>query len=235
VISTEASVPKKILALKDSDFETSSEHPKLTLVSGAYQLWNDPVHPFFDELPEWYILKSGDIERYEPLQVALDLLSEEVAHPKIGSETIVQAFLDILFSYLIRRIVEKNGIQEQTWSRAIQEPPVRRAIELLHGDCAADWTLSQLAQQVGLSRAGFALKFKRAMGDTPLHYLATVRVQTAMNLLITTDQNLDRIAEAVGYGDAFSFSKVFKKLTGVPPREFRARDQRERDTGWRLS
>lgn len=206
---------------------------KVTLVSGAYQLWNDPLHPFFKELPEIYVLKNEEIESFGQIQSALIMLAKEAAEPQLGSEIVIQNLLDITFSFIVRKIVESKSSKPKTWSHAVHNESVKKAIELLHAKVERDWTLEDLAKEVGLSRAGLAQKFKKHLGDTPLHYLTVIRMQKARALLSATNDNIEAIAEAVGYSDAFSFSKVFKRMTGMPPREFRNKDQSERNAAYR--
>jgi YesN/AraC family two-component response regulator len=55
-----------------------------------------------------------------------------------------------------------------------------------------------------------------------------------MQLLSSTEQSLEQIASAVGYQDAFGFSKVFKRSTGQAPRAFRLQNAQESDVPWRL-
>jgi transcriptional regulator GlxA family with amidase domain len=162
------------------------------------------------------------------------LLGSEAAEPALGSDSIAQGLLDVSFGYLLREIVGRGGITTAGWGRALHTPPVRRAVELMHGDAAHGWTLDELARHVGVSRTALAGKFREAMGDTPLNYLRTLRMQKAMHLLGSTDSLLDDVATQVGYTDAFSFSKVFKKVVGLPPREFRRRDAAERTAPWRF-
>ena len=111
------------------------------------------------------------------------------------------------------------------WAYALNDQGVRKSLELMHADPARNWTLEELARESGLSRAGLAKKFKMSLGDTPLHYLAVLRIQKAMNLLSTTSDNIDVVASNVGYTDGFSFSKSFKKIAGLSPRDFRKQDQ----------
>ena len=92
----------------------------------------------------------------------------------------------------------------------------------------------ELGQQVGLSRSALAERFRSAMGDTPLNHLRTLRMQKAMQLLAETRQTLEQVAQAVGYQDAFGFSKVFKRTTGQSPRQFREQDTADRQTEWRI-
>lgn len=228
---------KSALSLDDLDSGKSDRNRKSDavayFVSGAYQLWNNPIHPFFNDIPEVFILKSEDIESYGQIQSAINMLALETSAPQIGSETIVQNLLDIIFSYLIRKIVETKSNKPKTWSYAISNDSIKKVIELMHVHISRNWTLDDLAKEVGLSRAGLAQKFKKSLGDTPLHYLTKVRMQKARALLSTTDDTIEVVAEAVGYSDAFSFSKVFKKITGLPPRDFRTKDQLDRKVAFR--
>jgi transcriptional regulator GlxA family with amidase domain len=146
----------------------------------------------------------------------------------------VHGLLDVTFTYLLREIVERGELATSGWGRALHAAPVRRAVELLHAEPAHAWTLDELARRAGLSRTALAQKFREAMDDTPLNYLRTLRMQTAMRLLSTTSAGLEQVATEVGYTDAFSFSKVFKKVVGLPPREFRRQDAAERALPYRF-
>lgn len=197
----------------------------VTLVSGVYQLWNDPVHPMLANIPEWFIVKTDEADDVHQYQSVINLLASEVRSPKIGSASITHSLLDILFSYTFRKIIMSMDSSLSNWAYALNDQGVRKSLELLHADPSRDWTLEELARESGLSRAGLAKKFKMSLGDTPLHYLAVLRIQKAMNLLSTTSDNIDVVAVNVGYTDGFSFSKSFKKIAGLSPRDFRKQDQ----------
>ncbi len=235
VVSTDQKKPSKVMSLNEFSLNSNnSNSSRLTIVSGAYQLWNDPVHPFFNEIPDWFILRQNDLAANDKIHKMIDLLSDEVSSPELGSERLIQSLLDVMFSLILRRVVKETGRNSKTWSHATQNLELRKALELLHGNLAKNWNLEELAKSVGLSRSGFALRFKKLMGDSPLHYLTTIRIQRAMELLTSTDLNVENVANEVGYTDAFTFSKAFKRLTGIPPKEFRARDQLAMNTEWRI-
>ena len=61
-----------------------------------------------------------------------------------------------------------------------------------------------------------------------------LRMQRAMQLLADSTQTLEQVATAVGYQDAFSFSKVFKREVGQSPRDFRRQDAATRQMPWRF-
>jgi len=205
------------------------------VISGAYQLWNTPVHPFLRSLPDWFVLRAEEIPRLGPLALTLGLLGDELRQRALGADTVVHGLLDVVFTYLLRAMLERQAAQaDASWAHAVADAPVRQAIALMQGDSARDWTLASLARQSGLSRTALAQRFRQALGDTPLHYLRTVRMQKAMHLLADTSQPLEQVAQQVGYTDAFSFSKVFKREVGLAPRDFRRQDAADRQSRWRI-
>lgn len=204
------------------------------VVSGAYQFWNTPLHPFFGEIPNWSVLRAGSLPRLGPIALATGLIEQEMQRVEPGRKIIVHGLLDVVFAYALREIASRCADSGAGWSQAARDPQVRRALSLLHEDCAHPWTLEELAQRAGLSRTALAERFREVMGDTPLNHLRTLRMQRAMQLLADTDQHLEAIAAAVGYQDAFGFSKVFKRTLGLSPKEFRQRDAAERDHPFRF-
>lgn len=204
------------------------------VISGAYQLWAKPLHPFFDEIPAWTVLRAAELPRLGAIALASGLIDGELRSDAPGRQVIVHSLLDVVFACTLREVTSRCASAHPGWSQAARDPQIRRALALMHEDCAQAWTLESLAQRAGLSRTSLAERFRACMGDTPLNHLRTVRMQRAMNLLIDTDDRLEAIAAAVGYQDAFGFSKVFKRTTGLSPREFRQRDRAERDMPWRF-
>ncbi len=92
-------------------------------------------------------------------------------------------------------------------------------------------SLDALATMVHLSPSYFSKLFKREMGENLSTYILNTRVERAKFLLRTTDKKAYEIAEAVGIYDPVYFSKIFKKSTGLKPKEYRERsgaDEMER-------
>lgn len=214
--------------------EADGQAPALAVISGAYQLWHPPVHPFFQEMPNWFVLRADTLPKLGPLALTLGLLDDELRQPQLGRDAVVHGLLDVVFSYVLREVVQQGGERCPGWSQGVADPRVRQALSLLHQDCARGWTLEALASEVGMSRTSLAERFRATMNDTPLNYLRTVRMQKAMQLLSTSSHNLEAIAAAVGYQDAFSFSKVFKRTVGVSPKAFRQSDAQARQSPWRV-
>ncbi|OYU45032.1 MAG: hypothetical protein CFE44_09685 [Burkholderiales bacterium PBB4] len=214
--------------------QAGSPMPQSSLISGAYQFWHHPVHPFFDEMPNWLVLRQSDGPYPSAMAHSMELLQQELALRELGSETLVYGLLDVIFVLLMREMLRRQGEAPACWSHAVQDALVGKAVQALHEDCARAWTLDSLAQHAGLSRTSLAERFRESMGNTPLNYLRTVRMQKAMAALSESERSLEQIAQEVGYTDAFSFSKVFKRTVGVAPRDFRRQDTQDKALQWRI-
>ena len=204
------------------------------VISAAYQLWHAPLHPFLRSLPPWFVVRGHTLAQLSPLPLTLGLLDRELCNEGLGAASATHGLLDALFAFALREIAERENPGVPGWHHAIADRPIRQVLTLMHGNLGHGWTLDELGQQVGLSRSALAERFRSAMGDTPLNHLRTLRMQKAIQLLIDTRQTLEQVAQAVGYQDAFGFSKVFKRTTGQSPRQFREQDAADRQEPFRL-
>ena len=71
-------------------------------------------------------------------------------------------------------------------------------------------------------------RFKNACDTTPWQYLQSLRIEHARKLLETTSMSLEKLVYAVGYEDMSSFTRLFKKTTGLSPSQYRAKFNRTR-------
>jgi AraC-like DNA-binding protein len=86
-------------------------------------------------------------------------------------------------------------------------------------------TLEDLAGIVHLHPNYFSELFKTVVGVSPLRYLAQYRLDRARELLLSTHLTMREIAAAVGFGDAFYFSRAFRRAEGVSPTAYRMAEQ----------
>ncbi len=204
------------------------------VISAAYQLWHAPLHPFLRSLPPWFVVRGHSLPQLSAVPLTLGLLDRELGDQALGATSATHGLLDALFAFALREIAAREKPGLSGWHHAIADRPIRQVLTLMHGNLGHGWTLDELGQQVGLSRSALAERFRSAMGDTPLNHLRTLRMQKAMQLLAETRQTLEQVAQAVGYQDAFGFSKVFKRTTGQSPRQFRDQDAVERQIPFRV-
>lgn len=81
--------------------------------------------------------------------------------------------------------------------------------------------LDDLTTITKLSKYHLLRKFKEEMGTTPGNYLIRIRLEKAMELILSTDDSIDTIAKKVGFSCGNYFSKVFRKNIKVSPLEFK--------------
>lgn len=80
--------------------------------------------------------------------------------------------------------------------------------------------LCSMAQQLSLSYDYFQHRFKEIVGVSPQQFLIRKRLEAALTLLRTTNLNCTEIAYRCGFSNSAQFSAVFKRETGMTPREF---------------
>jgi two-component system response regulator YesN len=90
-----------------------------------------------------------------------------------------------------------------------------------------DLSLNEVSACVNLSPSHFSTIFSRETGETFKEYLTGVRIDKAKELLRTTSLKSFEITYKIGYSDPHYFSVVFKKHTGLSPKQFRWRGQTE--------
>ncbi len=83
--------------------------------------------------------------------------------------------------------------------------------------------VERMAASSGLAPRTFKRRFKAATTSTPIAYVQRVRVERAKRLLETSRDPIEDISWAVGYQDTASFRRLFKRLTGLTPGEYRQR------------
>ncbi|WP_042462216.1 response regulator transcription factor [Neobacillus dielmonensis] len=87
-------------------------------------------------------------------------------------------------------------------------------------------TLESISNKLNINKSYFSELFKAEIGLNFNKYLNKVRIDKAKELLVVHDMNATKISELVGYKDPVYFSIVFKKFTGLPPGEFKQKNQK---------
>lgn len=82
-------------------------------------------------------------------------------------------------------------------------------------------TIEDLASLSFMQPTYFIRRFKKVYNLSPMSYFKTLKINKAMELLLTTDEDIENIAKSLGIEDASYFSRWFKKSCGIPPAECR--------------
>jgi len=98
----------------------------------------------------------------------------------------------------------------------------RRVVcDFINDNLERDISLEELALLARLSPTHFCRAFARTMGMPPHHYQVRQRVERAKMLLGDLGRSITEVATASGYSASSNFATVFRRVTGLSPREFR--------------
>ncbi|MEX0283619.1 MAG: GlxA family transcriptional regulator [Paracoccaceae bacterium] len=98
------------------------------------------------------------------------------------------------------------------------------AIQTLMQDApGASHTVASLAAAGAMSERSFMRRFKQATGTSPVAYLQLLRVESARSRLELTRDSFERISWDMGYGDPAAFRRIFKRVSGLTPSDYRRR------------
>ncbi|UUP16543.1 helix-turn-helix domain-containing protein [Nitratireductor thuwali] len=98
---------------------------------------------------------------------------------------------------------------------------IKKVRELVEARLAEPLSLSDLAQDSGMTPSHFARLFKKSMGLTPYQYVILCRVKRTQRLLAHTSVSISSIAIECGFADQMHLTRTFRRLTGVTPASFR--------------
>lgn len=96
-----------------------------------------------------------------------------------------------------------------------------RARQFIEAHYKEDLTLGEVARQAGMCAFYFCKRFKKATGVNFTHYVSRVRVEKAKNLLLNPNYRISEIAYEVGFQSLTHFNRIFKRVAGQSPTEFR--------------
>jgi AraC-like DNA-binding protein len=174
----------------------------------AFDLWREagllsPAHPIAHAQPVEHWL--GRLEATLP----------PTARTPAGRALEISRFLAVLGDMLAAPSAGAAVAAEPPW--------LARACDRLAADLGAPLDPAVIAVDLGLPYETFRKRFQRHMGVSPVRYRTIRRIDAACALLLAPEQTIASIAVALGFSDEYHFSRRFKQVTGLPPREFRRR------------
>jgi AraC-like DNA-binding protein len=177
--------------------------------------------PVFRTLPPMLVDQTGDdkVSALITSTVREILLLADAAAP--GSELMLGRLMELLFVEVLRRYATRLPPGAKGWFAALKDPIVRQALQFVHVDPARRWTVEHLAREVGTSRTVLAERFNAILGQAPIEYVTSWRMQLAAERMRNSNDSLAAIAANVGYESEAAFNRAFKRVTGVTPGRWR--------------
>jgi len=138
-----------------------------------------------------------------------------------ASNVVIAKLSEVLFVETLRRYISELPAEDTGWLAAARDPFIGKTLALIHAEPERDWSVTELARSVGLSRTGLAERFSHFIGDTPMAYLTKWRLKLGAEMLETTGNSISDISAAVGYGSEATFNRAFKREYDLPPAQYR--------------
>jgi len=130
---------------------------------------------------------------------------------------------------LAKRLVIDSGNREQRYYSCFSphfdhaDKAILRAQQFIAGNYHDALSVAQLAELCCLSERMFLRRFVKATNLKPTEYMQRLRIQKACEHIEASDATFESIAAKVGYQDISAFRKIFSRITGLTPQEFKKR------------
>lgn len=189
-----------------------------TLLCGALEFSDLAVGRLMSSLPPVVAVSADEDLAWARATMELMLAESRTSEP--GSTVVTTRLADVLIVQAVRSWLRANA-PERGWLAGIRDPNLGRAIAAFHADPGRAWDLPALAQEAGLSRSAFAARFTAVLGETPMAYVTSWRMDLAAHLVETGRLSLASVAERVGYRSEAAFNRAFRRAHGMTPGTWR--------------
>ena len=190
------------------------------LIVCRYTLRTALPHPLARQLPPVLMLGSRFLTDRAELGRAVSMLDAELTNTRPGTDFVALRLAEIAFIEVLRRAQLDDGARP-AFLAALSDPALQRALELIHSAPERAWRVEELAERAGLSRAAFAERFHREVGEPPLRYLRSWRLLRARRQIAGGGVRIRDVAHGAGYRTADGFSRAFRKFFGHAPSALR--------------
>ena len=192
------------------------------ILGGSVTFTDAAAADLVDLLPPAMVI-SGDGE--SPIAWLLDQLDREWRSAQPGAETACNDLLRLMFVHAMRRHLQEAEPAAQGWLAGLGDPPVAAALRAIHAEPQRVWRLPELAKAAGLSRSGFAERFRDTVGLPPIEYAARWRMRVAADRLQRGGATVSAVAGSLGFLSDSAFGVAFRRVHGVSPGRYRSARQ----------
>ena len=154
------------------------------------------------------------------LRWCLERMRMEFDDPQPGASLATQQLGTLMLVQILRTHLTSQLGGSVGWMFALTDRRVGIVLQAMHEAPGHPWTLNTLAQRAGMSRTGFAVRFRELVGLAPLTYLARWRMSLAKERLLNSADPIGSIAVQMGYKSESAFSTAFRRLVGCAPRHY---------------
>jgi AraC-like DNA-binding protein len=134
--------------------------------------------------------------------------------------TSISTILQLLIEAYLKELMQQQPLPAADDVPANIRSEIKQAIQYIHTHLNENISLARISKQVFLSSYYFSKLFKKEIGINYIDYVNRKKILHAQLLLQDTSWTIDSIAQSLGFTQITYFSKTFKKVTGISPRQF---------------
>lgn len=191
---------------------------RVTIVSATFLVEERFSSLLLDILPP--IVRVREDADRPMLRGLLQQMMQELRERQPGSRLIVEHLATMMLTQALRACSAQAGEHHVGWLFALSDQRIGGTLGALHAAPAHRWTVQALAERAGMSRTSFAVRFKSSVGSSPMDYLTRLRMLLASDRLLTSNDPINVVADALGYASESAFSAAFKRYSGCSPRRY---------------
>lgn len=200
-----------------------------TIVFGLFQAV-EKLRPLDLVIPEVCAIQWTSENQFPLVSRVIETLTE-TSKVALGGAAVTglmhRAVLVGILRGLLAQRVHDHGVDDSSdsdWLSAFLDPFVGEALRAIHREPGVAWTVQKLAGCSGISRSGFAARFRTLLGKPPLQYVTEFRMKRAAELLASGTDDVQDVSQQLGYDSASAFSTAFKRVHGISPVVYRANE-----------
>ncbi|MFN3227714.1 MAG: helix-turn-helix domain-containing protein [Hyphomicrobiales bacterium] len=149
------------------------------------------------------------------------MIRDALENDDITSAVMFEALSRVFLVKLLQRYGQRRP-EEVALSARFTSSHYHRVLAFIRGRLDQTITVEELAKEAGMSPSHFARVFKETVGQTPMSYVMTYRIEQAIAMMREPSRPLGDVALACGFADQAHFTRSFKQLIGTTPRAYRS-------------
>lgn len=212
--------------VEHANIVTSTEHPLTILALGFCDVQFTGMAPNYISFEGQTPVLTADAELQNHITTIFFHMLAEKEQQFPGKYDMMRLYLSQILLYIIRAYKEPQtaAASKPAFTSHRKNHVVKTIMDYMENHYAEKISLDAIASNMYLSPIYISKIFKEETKEAPIQYLIKIRLHKATQLMKThPEYSIKKIAEMVGYDDAYHFSKIFKKHMSVTPKEYRSK------------
>lgn len=210
----------------DSAVEHYSNSEIAAYVASTFESLSSEMSQCFWDLSKMFtrrifLPETGNFgDNFGDTAVLIEKALYEKNKPSLNNYLMVSLYIGQVFVLASRTAIENLTINMKKISESKIPNLVQQIVDYIYGNYRLNLSVSEIAEKFCISQQYISRLFNKHFGKSVKEYINNVRINRAKELLKTSSLSVKEVSFAIGINDPLYFSRLFKKLVGVPPSEY---------------